>query len=214
MALLAPQKTIEFIQKKTLAFLKDNGKENIVISGGGSYQNSLCAALLNSILPGKVVCHPNSIPEVHQLDLLKVLLELADENKGVIASSLTKEKIFFGLFKKYGYHNVDFFPFGDLYWSEVDELASFVQARPSVVASDELINEPTTPSQLEWMVREEERAKIFSCGGDPAKHQAWFGYSQQQKEMVARYWEIYKQNLHKVNYKPVCLIREVVGLVR
>ncbi|HVI39657.1 MAG TPA: hypothetical protein VM577_03270, partial [Anaerovoracaceae bacterium] len=82
-----------------------------------------------------------------------------------------------------------------------------------------------TYDEVEWADREDSRTErdydgqtspgIVVSENDPAKHQAWLGYTGRQRVVIARMHALEKASRHKVNASlPVCHVRNVDGLVR
>lgn len=81
--------------------------------------------------------------------------------------------------------------------------------------------------EIEWADREDMRteaahaaigealAGIIKSDADPAKHPLWYKYTARQKEVLAKLNAFEKTSRHKVNPNlPVCLVRDVPGLVK
>lgn len=81
-----------------------------------------------------------------------------------------------------------------------------------------------TYDEIEWADRENTRTAPMLVSGegivetliDPVRHQAWHGYTNRQRTVIAKMHGLEKISRHKVNVSlPVCRLRkETIGLVR
>lgn len=101
-------------------------------------------------------------------------------------SSLPKENILLGNYKKYGRDDLDIFIFKDYYSSD---LQSFLTGSHCAVSD----------CSDEWVAREQERCQILSS--DPLKHKSWLGYTKTQREAILNHFSIFTKNEHKRLFK-------------
>lgn len=117
------------------------------------------------------------------------LIDLADTNNAIIISELTKEKIYLGEYTKYGYQDVDYFPYKNIWNSEYQQLLNtFSHNNISI----------NLYLSLEWLVKEDLNNQIISGEQDPAHHSAWGRYTKDQRELIAKYYNLYRKRKHKI----------------
>ena len=96
------EKTNQTIQSYLDLYLKESNKTK--------YISKDCFGIFSKLLPST---------KIAKSDNLLDLVEEAKESNAIMLSSLTKEILFFGLYSKYGIENLDLFPLGDLFISEI-----------------------------------------------------------------------------------------------
>lgn len=113
-----------------------------------------------------------------------------------------------GFFTKYGDGGVDLSPIADLMKSEVFALANYLEVPTSILVaqpSDGLFGDEKTDEQqlgasydeLEWAMLEDEENKPST------------NYTEREKEVLKIYKRLNKNNQHKINSIPICVINRI-----
>lgn len=124
----------------------------------------------------------SDISESSQADFIKAI----SQKNTISISSLPKENIILGNYKKYSRDDLDIFIFKNFYSSELQSWIS--KSHVAIVDSSD-----------EWVAREQEASGILSS--DPVKNKAWLRYTKAQREAVLKHFAIYQQNEHKRLFK-------------
>jgi NAD+ synthase len=116
-----------------------------------------------------------------------------------------------GFFTKYGDGGVDISPIGELTKSEVRELARYIGVANEIVdavPTDGLWDDGrsdesqigATYDELEWAMDYIQSGKFFAHGCD--------SLTARQKEVLSIYQERHKNNQHKLQMPPICIVRK------
>lgn len=101
-------------------------------------------------------------------------------------STLPKENIILGNYKKYSRDDLDIFIFNNYYTSELQSW--FSQSHVGVVDCSD-----------EWVAREHQTCHILAS--DPVKNKAWLRYTKSQRETILKYFANYQNDEHKRLFK-------------
>lgn len=109
----------------------------------------------------------------------------------ILLSKILKEQLYFGEYKKYYFDELDLMPFANLTDSQVFGLLDFIN-------SGNKINSYPVSSKLEWLYNQEQKYKIISSNQDPAKSIRWGTFSREERELIARYYSLFRDRKHKI----------------
>lgn len=143
-------------------------------------------------LPYEICTTPYPSSEEEKYKLYSKFFDWKSKNcKTLLVSKTLKEQFHFGEYQKYFFDDLDLLPFVSFTQSKVDNLYNYI------VNNEELISVPIN-SKLEWLYNQDVLFKIVSSSQDPTKNPMWGSYSIDKKELIAKFYALYKARQHKI----------------
>jgi len=169
--------------------------------------NPMVEVFLNELGEGNRIAVANLKPRIRMI----VNYYFANNLKRLVAGTGNKSELMVGYYTKYGDGGVDFLPIGDLYKTEVFELAKFLGVPERIIEK--------TPSAGLWIGQTDEGElgityerldtilKALEKGIDPAEIPKKFDVSEEE---VKRVLEMVEKSRHKREPPPIAKVRDLL----
>lgn len=215
--LLDSGKMEKFLGNYLINFLKEQKKDVYIFQANGKVGSIVLELLLKKFgiqhfTYGWSYGHLNSpspIPQVEYPDLDLARLQMyrwARSTNGIILDG--RDKIEQHLREYQKEEIADFFPLVDLYHSELLQLLHHLTPNASLQPIYSL-----PQLDKEWAIKQDEAHHILEGELDPAKHQAWLGYTGPQRVLTAQLQQREKLTRHKIQYLNYIKLRQIIGMV-